>query len=212
MKYIPSIALMSGRLTSDDGATSAQIPPPSVGHSDLLWSLWRLGVKRVIAQESDVPALQHAARHLEPPPPPPNYQEPLLTALVEAHQHKLNTAPLSHLAWGREIEVSAPPRTPLEFEGVHLSFHDELIGIADSLLIHYGPSRFEVSGYHPPISSLSVPLGDEVSALVLFRTTATSRRGQPNKPQSPHSLETGVIHISAQGLLLKGPWWPRLKS
>lgn len=239
MNEIPCVALLSGRLTSSEREAHSE-PYSQLDCSNLLWSLWRLGVRRVIALEADVTALVQASRALHPPPPLPDYQAPLLRGLIERHQRELTLAPLSHLAWSERLEISPLPSEPLDLSGVQLCFHDELIGVRDALLIHYGPSRFEVSGYHPPISSLSVPLGDELSALVLFRlpaprdsrgegsrgersgemTTQTPRGRSSSTPSLDEQLlelavadlETSVSHLSARGELIKGPWWPRLKN
>jgi hypothetical protein len=171
-------------------------------YSTLLWSLWRLGVRDVIAQANDVKVLEEVIEDLDPPPPLPHYSRaPLLKNLLQAHKNQLNTDPLSLFAWPQSLKITSPPSVPFELAGVHLCFYDEMIGVNDALLIHYGPSKFEVSGYHPPISSISIPLGEALSALVLFRVPI-----QQNQEQ----LETGVIHISALGELIKGPWWPKL--
>ena len=132
------------------------------------------------------------------------------------------------MAWSERILITPPPQSPLQFDGVQLCFHDELIGVEDAFLIHYGPSRFEVSGYHSPMSSLSVPLGDELSALLLFRVSVPEtaladsypvmgRRpaqssGSPPQITSSRASETCVVHLNAQGDLIKGPWWPKLKQ
>jgi hypothetical protein len=246
MHHLPSVALLSARLKPTLNGVNHPIAQPSVypraDYSSLLWSLWRLGVRQVIAQPHDLTALRAAAHWLNPPPVTPAYQAPLLIELIEMHQRQLRDEPLSLLAWSQDLELSELPSQPVNLAGIQLCFHDELIGVDDALLIHYGPSQFEVSGYHPPISSLSVPLSDELSALVLFRVTpdqhdAPRRRSQSSEAYLPvkgdehkgdhlpdtsptytsptytspaSSLETGVIHISARGELIKGPWWPRL--
>jgi hypothetical protein len=92
-------------------------------------------------------------------------------------------------------------------ERVALCFQDELIGARHALLIHYGAEHFEVSGYHSPISSISVPLGG-VSALVITRLVDS----EPDKLEGNQLLRTGIFQINAEGELLKGPWWPHLQS
>ena len=230
MTPIPSLALVSGRFDHSSEAavlTQADVADQLKSYSHLLWSLWRLGVKHLIALPHDRGLLQRARDRLDAPPPIPRYHEPLLRELIHRQRLALRAAPLSQMAWSERILITPPPRSPLQFDGVQLCFHDELIGVEDAFLIHYGPSRFEVSGYHSPMSSLSVPLGDELSALLLFRVSAPEtvstkshpiigRPASPYHDSSPHAASSGpsetcVVHLNAQGELIKGPWWPKLK-
>jgi len=223
MTKIPSLALVSGRLVDQSDQHQARVDDTLSDYSDLLWSLWRLGVKHLVALPHDRSLLQRARAHLDPPPPMPRYQEPLLQELAGHQRQILRSDPLSQIAWSELMQITPPPTSPLQFDGVQLCFHDELIGVEDAFLIHYGPSRFEVSGYHSPMSSLSVPLGDELSALLLFRVSRSVAPTRP--PQYPligsssasrHGVreepnETGVVQVNAKGILVKGPWWPKLK-
>ena len=228
MTHIPSLALVSGRVDySSDDSLSFQPQDQLLSYSNLLWSLWRLGVKHLVALPHDWEQLKKAQTRLGKPPPLPQHEDPLLQQLVDHQRRMLRADPLSQMAWVDRILITPPPKSPLQFAGVQLCFHDELIGVEDAFLIHYGPSRFEVSGYHSPMSSLSVPLGDELIALLLFRVSrsAVSKRTREHpligdRPKQMSEVdylnlnepsETGVVQINAQGNLIKGPWWPNLK-
>jgi hypothetical protein len=100
------------------------------------------------------------------------------------------------------LEILSIPSTPLEFDGINFCFHDELIGDPNAFLIHYGASSFDVSGFHYPISAISVPIGEQLSALLIARI--------PYDNGEKDQRETCVMELNAQGVLLKGPWWPRL--
>lgn len=228
MNTIPSLALVSGRVdhSSEDIESIPSMKEQLKNYSYLLWSLWRLGVRRLVALPHDRALLEAARSQLSEPPPIPRHQEPLLHHLITSQRKKHLANPLLQMAWSERMVITPPPQSPLQFDGVQLCFHDELIGVSDAFLIHYGPSRFEVSGYHSPMSSLSVPLGDELSALLLFRVPQPSEAGTSSYPiiggstSMTHSTfdvshtgprETCVVQINARGERIKGPWWPKLK-
>ena len=232
MTKIPSLALVSGRFDHSSGdLTPINSQEQILSYSHLLWSLWRLGVRHLVALPHDWEQLQKARHQLTNPPPLPHYKDPFLQQLIKHQRQALRADPFSQMGWSDQILITPPPTSPLQFDGVQLCFHDELIGVEDAFLIHYGPSRFEVSGYHSPMSSLSVPLGDELSALLLFRVSRptepssnslkypliSASPSQINQKTSVSAVslsevnETGVVQINAQGKLIKGPWWPKLK-
>ena len=197
---VPLIALISTTEQQTKGHTFHQ------NYSDLLWTLWRLGAHTMIAQTKEHQHLEHALKYLQPPPAPYQYEDRLLEQLQSSQRKRLKENIWSQLPWSKKFKVLSIPEKPFVFDEINLCFHDELIGQSNAFLIHYGLSHFNVSGYHHPISAISVPVGDEVSALLIARIPYKNKDSSVVNSE----LETCVIHLDAQGQKLKGPWWPRL--
>lgn len=171
--------------------------------ADTLWVLWRLGISRVVAQEFELNALKRSLQSLQPPPLPPKVsQNPLLDQLMNDRLSAVRDDLFDELPIRHSLELLPIPSQPLSFDKIKLCFQDELIGDPSAFLIHYGSSQFEVSGFHYPISAISVPIGNTVSVLLIARL--------PHQESSNNERETCVMELSSRGILLKGPWWPRL--
>ena len=166
-----SVALVSGRSTSSIDGGGRDLQTQRQERSHLLWSLRRFGVRRVITPPEELSHFQEAQRKLSVPPPlPPNLSSvALLSDLYRIEQQRSLINPLHEIGGPAQLKLSPPPSAPLPLRDLMICFHDELIGVRDALLVHYGAERFEVSGYHSPISSVSVPLGVELSALIITR-------------------------------------------
>ena len=210
------VAIISGQDGSLRTSTSITAREDQTPYSDLIWSLKRLDVRSLIALPQECVALQKAYANLSPPPDLPQHSEDLMIKMTQDRLQSQRQDKLLHPnrllpPRSEHIMIIPPPKTPFALDGLKLCFHDELIGADDALLIHYGPSRFEVSGYHPPISSLSIPLGQELSAYILMRATVRNV-AQSEVEHIPNKRETVVIQINAQGERLKGPWYPRLNG
>ena len=199
-KTPPLLALIS--TAQVEQADSAQ----HQDYSDLLWTLWRLGAHTMIAQEKEHQHLQYALQNLLPPPLPQTEQHPILDRLHIQQKARLKKELWKYLPWSKTFQLLPVPSEPFAFDHLKLCFHDELIGNPQAFLIHYGLSEYRVSGYHHPISAISVPVGQEVSALLIARLPY-----QTGSDDSP-IIETCVIHLGSQGQKLKGPWWPRIQS
>ena len=172
-------------------------------YSDLLWTLRRLGVVDIIAHDYEKLCLEQALDHLERPPKLMKYSASLLQGLHEERRNRFIKDPINESLWTENINLMPIPKLPFEFDQIKLCFHDELIGSPDAFLIHYGASHHQVSGYHHPISAISVPISDELSALLISQLPYQDNSGKLGE------IETCVMHLSSQGHLLKGPWWPR---
>lgn len=181
-------------------------------YSDIIWTLWRIGVTDIIAHPIELKFLTHALNHLEPAPPLVNHQSPILKQLHRQRRERLQHEPEFYSPWSQHIRCLDIPSSPLQFDHLKLCFHDELIGAANAFLIHYGESHYEVSGYHPPISAISVPISSELTVLVIAQLPYQSTHTDQIDHHSPDKKETCVMHLSAEGLLLKGPWWPKLQQ
>ena len=163
----PLVALISTRHKTED-------EPTFIGHSesrvvnalstsdlrpysDLIWTLRRLGVIDIIAHDYEKSCLEQALDNLERPPKLMKYSASLLQGLHEERRNRFIQDPVSESLWTENINLMSIPETPFEFDQIKLCFHDELIGAPDAFLIHYGASHYQVSGYHPPISAISLP-------------------------------------------------------
>jgi hypothetical protein len=198
-KKTPLIAIMSTRI--DQNSTSSYL---SQDLSDMLWTLWRIGATTIIAHPKEQSALTEALTQLHIPPSFPSDHHPILDRLHEERRTLVRENITDLLPWPKQIDIRGLPPQPINFDQIKLCFHDELIGTPNAFLIHYGPSHFDVSGYHHPISAISVPIGEALTALLIAQI--------PYADQSTHeqNIETCVIHLSSKGERLKGPWWPRL--
>ncbi len=172
-------------------------------YSDLLWTLRRLGVSNVIAHPYELNVLCSALENLERPPPIPQYKTSLLQGLHEERRNQFLRDPIQGALWTQNMNLLPIPKKPFSFDQIKLCFHDELIGSPDAFLIHYGESHHQVTGYHHPISAISVPVSPEISAVLI------SQLPYQDKNENAGEIETCVMHLSAQGELLNGPWWPR---
>ena len=196
----PLLALISTSYDEEQGTGQHQ------AYSDLLWTLWRLGAHTMIAQDKEHQHLQYALTNLLPPPLPQIDNHIILERLQIERQTVLRKEMWTHLPWSKTFQLLPIPSQPYSFDHLQLCFHDELIGNPNAFLIHYGLSEYKVSGYHHPISAISVPVGIEVSALLIARLP------YQRSPDETPVIETCVIHLGAQGEKLKGPWWPRIQS
>ena len=170
--------------------------------SEIVWVLWRLGVERAVARDTEKKRLERVLSSLKPPPLQPPPQHPLLSQLIDNRRDLIRDDLYGSIPVKRSLQLLSIPDAPLEFDGVKLCFQDELIGDPKAFLIHYGASQFDVSGFHYPISAISVPIGQNVSALLIARL--------PYEGEPSTTRETCVMEINSRGELLKGPWWPRL--
>ena len=213
MNHTPLIALISTHPEIDTKVNVAELSDKSAEknntpfslkpYSDLLWMLRRLGVANIIAHSYEKDCLQQALENLDRPPALMKYSASLLEGLHEERRNRFLQDPINESLWTKTINLMSIPETPFEFDQIKLCFHDELIGASDAFLIHYGASHYQVSGYHHPISAISVPIGAEVSALLIAQLPYQDALGKVGE------IETCVMHLSAAGHLLKGPWWPR---
>lgn len=171
----------------------------------------------MIAPPKQLMGLEFSRNHLNRPPERPKHDVELLSDLCQRQSLQLHgeagDTPQDHWLltppWPQGVDLLPIPEEPYLLDGLKLCFHDELIGVDDALLIHYGPSQYEVNGYHPVISALSVPIEVELSALIILRMERREAQRWVDFPLT-RERETCVIHISAQGALIKGPWWPKL--
>jgi hypothetical protein len=214
---LEALALISGGDQLEPEEMTQTSDEQQEKYSDLLWSLWRFGVTKMIAQPSQVIKLKASRNRLSPPPSRPKHSVELLSDLSSRHAQALSGSTLSSQRdlwrsappWPHRIEVLSIPEEPFILDGLHLCFHDELIGVDNALLVHYGPSQYELNGYHPVISALSVPLDVDLSALIILRMKRREAQRWVDFPIT-RDRETCVIHISARGELVQGPWWPKL--
>ena len=229
---IEAIALIGGERAQLTDTRSDLDSTYHTQRSHLLWSLKRLGVSHLIIPPSLLEEFTQAQRDLAPPPPDPHYEfDVLLGYLRERERNRARLDLLGEVGWPLRLQITPPPTAPLKlgesygehtYAGVNLCFHDELIGEPDTLLIHYGEARAEMSGYHSNISSISVPSRGPVSAILLLSfqlqdLRKITRRGEAQTSEADAIPEhctgdyvTGVIHIDAHGGVIKGPWWPNL--
>ena len=209
----PLIALISTRHKTeaessfDDFDEGTEVTPLSNSnlkpYSDLLWTLRRLGVVDIIAHDFEKFCLERALDDLGRPPKLMEYSASLLQGLHEERRNRFIKDPINESLWTENINLMSIPQVPFEFDQIKLCFHDELIGSPDAFLIHYGASHHQVTGYHHPISAISIPISDELSALLISQVPYQDTSGKLGE------IETCVMHLSSQGHLLKGPWWPR---
>ena len=234
---LESIALLSVEVPRSAQEASER---QAAERSDLIWSLKRIGVTQLIAPPEQLSALEMTRRSLSPPPPDPKHDpHTLLGLLREFERVRSQRDPIGEIGWPQAISLISPPMKPLTLgacraQPIQLCFHDELLGVPRALLIHYGETLAELSGYHANISSISVPIGGEASAIVVLRLSGglsarIARHALPHERSqgSTHlrldqSLAGGptshqdelicVAHLSASGILIDGPWWPNLLS
>ena len=201
---IAIISMSSLVNTHGDVETAPPRPQQSAELSKLLWSLWRLGVTSIVAQANEYSELKRAIIELSPPPLPVADPHPILGRLATQRQSVIERDLFVELPLTRSVELLLVPEKPLVFDTLKLCFHDELIGDPNAFLIHYGPSHFEVSGFHHPISAISIPVGDQVSASIIARLPY-------QQDGRSETIETCVIQLDPQGDIIKGPWWPKME-
>lgn len=230
---LESIALLSIEVPASTREASER---QAAERSDLIWSLKRIGVTQLIAPPEQLSALETTRRSLAPPPSDPKHEpHTLLGLLREFERIRSQRDPIGEIGWPQALSLIPPPTRPFTLgshraQPIQLCFHDELLGVPNALLVHYGETLAELSGYHANISSISVPIGGEVSAIVVLRLSGelsarivrhalTHERSQGSAhPHFDQSLSGGltghqdelicVAHLSASGRLIDGPWWP----
>ena len=195
----PIIAIMSTNLEQNSKSSYQHIDL-----SDMLWTLWRLGIKTIVAHPRERKAMNEVLYDLSPPPQRQSDVHTILARLHDERRTRFQSNVTNHLPWTKYVQIVDIPKVPINFDEIQLCFNDELIGSPNAFLIHYGPSHYEVSGYHHPISAISVPIGDELTALVIVQLPYTHPKTQQV------NIEPCVIHLSSKGNRLKGPWWPRI--